>query len=146
MKLNLRRPRAIICLLAILLTHPTLPSFSAETAKNAPLISLESEDETFKGIFEKIANDTGYRFLIAEELINIPITIKLRNETLEGALRWLLRGFNYTIIWDETEKKISISIYGQGVTNWTPIPAPDIDLSLSGQKTKFGQATSTIVD
>jgi hypothetical protein len=144
--LNFRRQRAAICLLAFLLAHPTLPTFSAESAKNSPFISIEAEDETFMSVFEKIASVTGYQFLIAEELVNIPITIKLRNETLEGALMWLLRGLNYAIIWDETEKKISISIYGQGVTKWTPIPAQDIDLSVSGRKTKFDQATSTIAE
>ena len=140
MKLNLKRPRAIICLLAILLTHPTLPSFSAETAKNAHLISLEAEDETLKGVLAKITNDTAYRILLSEDWENMPITIKLNNETLEGALSRVLRGLNYAITWDETEKKISLFIC-------SPAKCSGImwNVSLSGQKTEFDQATSTIV-
>jgi hypothetical protein len=145
MKLKLRLPRVAICLLAIFLAQQILhTSTIAEMATNTPLTSIEAEDVILKDVLEKIAKDTGYRFLIAEELTKMPITVKFINESLDRALWRLLKGLNFTIVWDEIEKKISISIYGQGVTNWTAIPSPD--LSLSGQKTKFDQATSTIAD
>jgi hypothetical protein len=143
MKLNLRLPKTAIYFLTIFLAAQILyTSTIAEMAKNTPLISIEAEDVIFKDVLDKIAKDTGYRFLIAEELTKIPITAKFINESLDSALWILLKGRNFTIVWDEIEKKISISIYGQSVTNWAPIPSPD--LSLSGQKTKFDQATSTI--
>lgn len=154
MELNLRLPRAGICFLAIFLVHQMLnTSFSAELAKIKPLISIKAENAIFKNVLEKIAKDTGYEFLIAEELANMPITVEFMNESLDGAITRLLRGLNYTIIWNEIEKTISISIYGKGVTKWMPIsgssgaqpqPVSGSDLSISGQKTKFDQATSTL--
>jgi hypothetical protein len=143
MKLNLRLPKTAIYFLSILLAAQILcTSTIAEMAPNTPLTSIEAEDAIFKDVLDKIAKDTGYRFLIAEELAKMPITVKFTDESLDRALWILLKGRNFAIVWDEIEKKISISIYGKSVTDWTPIPSPD--LSLSGQGTKFDQATSTI--
>lgn len=111
-------------------------------AKEVTLISLEAKDESIRDVLKKIANVSGYQFLVAEELGNIPVTIRLNNVNLEGSLRRLLRGINYAIVWDEAQKRISISIFGKGVGKWTLIEGSS--LSLSGQKTEFDQATSTI--
>ena len=143
MKLNLRLPKTAIYFLSILLAAQILyTSTIAEMAQKTPLTSIEAVDAIFKDVLDKIAKDTGYQFLIAEELAKMPITVKFTNESLDRALWILLKGRNFTIVWDEIEKKISIAIYGQSVTDWTPIPSPD--LSLSGQRTIFDQATSTI--
>ncbi len=142
MKLNLKRLRAPVCIfLAILFTHPTFPSFSAETAGQAPLISLEAKDDSLKGILEKIAKHTGYRIFLNEEWGGKPISIKLHNETLRGSISRLLKGLNYAITWDESKKTLSLFICHPGKCSgrmW--------DVSLSGQKTKFMQPTSTIVE
>ena len=141
MKLNLKRPGALVCLLAILLTLPAFPSFGAETAGQAPLISLEAKDESLKGVLEKIAKHTGYRIFLNEEWGGKPISIKLHNETLKGSIGRLLRGLNYAITWDESKKTLSLFICQPGKCSgrmW--------DVSLSGQNTKFMQPTSTIVE
>ena len=140
MKLNLKRLRAPVCFLAILLTHPTFPSFSAETAGHAPLISLEAKDESLKAVLEKIAKHTGYRIYLNEEWEIRPISIKLHNETLRGSISRLLRGLNHAITWDESKKTISLFICHPGKCSGTML-----DVSLSGQETKFVQPTSTIV-
>jgi hypothetical protein len=140
MKLNLKRLRAPVCFLAILLTHPTFPSFSAETADHAPLISLKAKDGSLKGVLEKIAKPTGYRIFLNEEWESTPITIELSNETLRGALGRILKGLNYAITWDESKKTISLFICHPGKCSGTMW-----DVSLSGQRTKFVQPTSTIV-
>jgi len=141
MKLNLKQLRTPVCFLAILLTHPTFPSFSTETAGHAPLISLEAKDESLKGVLEKIAKHTGYRIYLNEKWENKPISIKLHNETLRRSISRLLIGLNYAITWDESKKTISLFICHPGKcsnTMW--------DVSLSGQRTKFVQPTSTIVE
>ena len=139
MKLNLIRLRAPVCLLAILLTYPTFPSFGAETAGPAPLITLEAKDESLKGILEKIAKHTGYRIFLNEEWENTPISIELHNETLRRSIGRLLIGLNYAITWDEGNKTISMFICHPGKCSGTMG-----DVSLSGQTTKFLQPTSTI--
>jgi hypothetical protein len=149
---NLIWQKVKIYLLALLLLHTNLPALCTEVVNEIPLISLKAKDESFKYIIEKIAKVCGYQFLIAEDLGNIPITIQLNNVSLEGSLRRLLRDLNYTIVWDESLKRISISIYGQSVNKWVTIGASpgvrlqstkDSNFSLSGQKTEFNQATST---
>ena len=141
MKLNLIRLRAPVCLLAILLTYPTFPSFGAETAGPAPLITLEAKDESLKGVLEKIAKHTGYRIYLNEEWGKKPISIKLHNETLRVSIGRLLIGLNYAITWDESKKTISLFICHPSKCSGTMW-----DVSLSGQRTKFMQPTSTIVE
>ena len=141
MKLNLKRPGALVCLLAILLTLPSFPSFGTETAGQASLISLEAKDDSLKGVLEKIAKQTGYRIFLNEEWGGKPISIQLHNETLKGSIGRILRGLNYAITWDESKKTLSLFICQPGKCSgrmW--------DVSLSGQNTKFMQPTSTIVE
>jgi hypothetical protein len=140
MKLNLKRLRVAVCFLAILLFHSTFPSFSAETAGKTPLISLEAKDESLKDVLGKIANHAGYRIYLNEEWGEKPISIKLHNETLRVSIGRLLIGLNYAITWDESKKTISLFICHPGKCSGTMW-----DVSLSGQRTKFVQPTSTIV-
>jgi hypothetical protein len=141
MRLNLKRQRASVCFLAILLIHTAWPSFSAETTGYAPSITLEAKDDSLKGVLEKIAKQTGYRIFLNEEWGGKPISIQLHNETLKGSIGRLLRGLNYAITWDERKKTLSLFICHPGKCSnimW--------DVSLSGQETKFMQPTSTIVE
>jgi hypothetical protein len=138
---NFTRLRVPVCFLAILLTHPTIPSFSAETTGHNPLISLKAKDESLKGVLEKIAKHTGYRIYLNEEWGKIPISIELHNESLRGSINRLLRGLNYAITWDEKKKTISLFICHPGKCSGTMW-----DVSLSGQRTRFMQPTSTIVE
>jgi hypothetical protein len=148
MKLNLKRLGAPICFLVILLTHPAVPSFSAETAGQAPLISLDAKDEKLKGVLEKIAKRTGYRIYLNEDWEKKPISIKLDNETLRSSISRLLRGLNYAITWDESKKTISLFICHPGKCSGTMlyVSPSGLDVSLSGEETKFEQPTSTIVE
>jgi len=126
--------------LAILITLPSFPSFGTETAGQAPLISLEAKDDSLKGVFEKIAKQTGYRFFLNEEWGGKPISIKLHNETLKGSIDRLLMGLNYAVTWDDSRKTISLFICHSSKCSgfvW--------DVSLSGRGKKFVQPTSTIV-
>ncbi len=138
MKLYFKRIGVPICFLALLITHPIFPSFSAETAGHVPLISLEAKAENLKGVLEKIAKRTGYRIYLNEDWENKPISIKLANETLRGSINRLLKGLNYAITWDESKKTISLFICHPGKCSGTMW-----DVSLS--EAKFLQPTSTIV-
>ena len=141
MKLCFKRLGALVCFLATLLTHPAVPSFSAETAGHVPLISLDAKDQNLKGVLEIIAKRTGYRIYLNEEWENKPISIKLDHETLRGSIVRLLKGLNYAITWNESKKTISLFICHPGKCSGTMW-----DVSLSGQETKFEQPTKTIVE
>jgi hypothetical protein len=65
----------------------------------------------------------------------------LHNETLRASISRLLKGLNYAITWDESQKTISLFICHPGKCSGTML-----DVSLSGQNTKFMQPTSTIVE
>jgi len=139
MKLNLKTLRVSVCFFTILLALPSFPSFGAETADHAPLISLAAKDESLKTVLEKIAKHTGYRFYLSEEWEKTPISIELHNETLSVSINRLLKGLNYAITWDESQKTISLFICHPGKCSGTMS-----DVSLS--ETKFVQPTSTIVE
>jgi hypothetical protein len=141
MKLELKRLRILICLLAILFSHPMLTSNRVVAAESPKLISLKAENDTLQGVLTKIANDTGYRILLNEEWERTPITIELRNVTLRAALGRFLKGLNYAITWDESKKTISLFICHPGKCS-----GKMGDVSLSAEETEFFQSTSTLVE
>ena len=141
MKLILKRLRIFICFLALLLTHPMLTQNSVVAAESPNLISLKAEKDTLKGVLAKIANRTGYQIFLNEEWESTPITIKLNNEPLRGALGRVLKGLNYAISWEESTKTISLFICHPGKCSGIMG-----DVSLSAEKTKFVQPTRTLVE
>jgi len=141
MKSILKRLRIFICFLALLLTHPMLAPNNVVAAESPDLISLKAEKDTLKGVLAKIANRTGYQIFLNEEWESTPITIKLNNEPLRGALGRVLKGLNYAISWEESTKTISLFICHPGKCSGIMG-----DVSLSAEKTEFVQPTSTIVE
>jgi hypothetical protein len=141
MKLNIKWLRILIGILALPLMYPSLQTISVNAAERTQLISLKAENDTLKGVLAKIANDTGYRILLNEEWESTPISIELRNVTLRAALGRFLKGLNYAITWDESNKTISLFICHPGKCGGTMG-----DVSLSAQQTQFVQSTSTIVE
>ena len=139
MKLNLKRLRIFTYLLVLTQTHLALAPISVNAAEHTKLISLKAENSTLKEVLTKTANDTGYRILLNEEWESTPITIELRNETLRAALSRFLKGLNYAITWDESNKTISLFICHPGKCSSTMW-----DVSLSAEN--FVQPTSTIVE
>ena len=137
---NFKRLKAPICILAIMMFYPALTSYGVRTAADTQLISIEAKDETLQSVLKKIAKITGYRIFLDKRWANLPITIKLNNESLTVALRRLFKDLNYAIIWDETAKKISFFLCHHGDCEGV---LGDVSLSGSGQ-TIFDQATSTI--
>ena len=141
MKLNLKRLRTLLGILSLVLMYPSLLPNNVKAAEGNKLISLQAKNDTLKNVLAKISNDTGYRIFLNEEWESTPITIELRNETLRNALGRFLKGLNYAITWDESNKTISLFICHPGKCRrsmW--------DVSLSAEKTKFVQPSSTIVE
>lgn len=74
------------------------------------LISLEVQNETLGETLGQVSQISGYTIYLHPQWRDIPITIRLQNLPLEKAVLKILNNrINYAIIWDETEKSISIT-------------------------------------
>lgn len=86
--------------------------------------SLNVEEEALRAVLQKISTSTGYTITISEELADVPVTVRIKDVSLDKGLRRLLKGFNYTLVTLEEEKKIIITVYGRGKhSGKTPITA-----------------------
>ena len=100
---------ALIVMGTLFFADPTIRSFSTET--NSPVLSLEVRNEALADVLEEISEKTGYQILLRGEGEDLPVSIKLKNVTLEEILRRILGKSNYTVIWNEAEKSVLLSIY-----------------------------------
>jgi len=97
---------------------------ASSTESENPTFSLIVEEEALRAVLQKISTSTGYTITISEEFADVPITARLRDVSLDKGLRRLLKGFNYTLVTLEEEKKIVITVYGRGQNSGkAPIPA-----------------------
>ena len=76
--------------------------------------SLNVEEEALRAVLQKISTSTGYTITISEELADVPVTVRIKDVSLDKGLRRLLKGFNYTLVTLEEEKKIIITVYDRG--------------------------------
>ena len=188
----------LMSLLLIPAGFPTPWAFGADSDTRAIAISVNAENETLMNILGKISQISGYEIEFDQEWGNHPVNIRFENESLEAALSRVLANLNHALIWNDSEKKISIFINGKvsargikpspsdsssssvsrgsevqrrpvskmpdrqpsrspneirGTAPPKPIrPQPgqapqsegDVPVSVTGRKTRFGQATSTI--
>lgn len=182
-------------LLSLLLIPAGFPkpwAFGADSDTKAIAISVNAENETLKNILGRISQISGYEIEFDQEWGNHPVNIRFENEPLEVALSRVLANLNHALIWNDSEKKISIFINAKvnargikpspsdsssssvsrgtvsGMSDRQPSRSPneirgtspprpirpqpgqapqsegDVPVSVTGRKTRFGQATSTI--
>lgn len=75
-------------------------------------ISIQAENETLTNVLKKISQASGYEIEFDQAWGDHPININFSNETLEDALSRVLTNLNHALIWNDSEKKISIFING----------------------------------
>jgi hypothetical protein len=73
--------------------------------------SLDVKDEPLNKILEKIAEDMGYEITANRKLADVSVTTRLKNVTVEEAVKRLLKNFSYALVTEDLEKRISIMIY-----------------------------------
>ncbi|MBW1982732.1 MAG: hypothetical protein JRJ12_16100, partial [Deltaproteobacteria bacterium] len=61
-------------------------------------------------VAREISEQTGYTIVLNEDLNEIPVTARFHQATVDEALRRVLAGFNYALIFEEDLKSISVII------------------------------------
>lgn len=125
---NIRNTAKVLLILALfsigfahLIVHECRAS--GEESENSRF-SLNVEEEALRAVLQKISTSTGYTITISEELADMPVTVRIKDVSLDKGLRRLLKGFNYTLVTLEEEKKIIITVYDRGKNSGkTPITA-----------------------
>lgn len=77
-----------------------------------PIISLDVKEETFQNVIEILSIASGYNIIAKNKFEDFLVNIKLENITLKEALNRCLKDYNHAIVWDHTEKIISLFVYG----------------------------------
>lgn len=102
----------LVCLPVFILAHPPTRSFCSELDVKKPgELSLDVKDELLMKVLEKLSAASGYEIILDGEWENLTVSVAFENATLEEALSRVLGGYNHAVIWDESEKKISLFIY-----------------------------------
>ena len=101
--------------LALFLMIAGLPGsqlFSSDVDSSSSGISIKAENETLTEVLNKISQASGYEIEFDQAWGDHPVNINFSDETLENALSRVLANLNHALIWNESEKKISIFING----------------------------------
>ena len=107
------RHRYLFALVALLLCSGMgLPVVSGDDS-----IHFRYENEPLAQVLEKMSAESGFTIIVNGQGRNTPVSGEITNLQLEAALRKVLKRFNYTIVWDDTNKHIMISVYDGSSTD-----------------------------
>jgi hypothetical protein len=103
----------LVCLAGVISAHLVVtPSWASEKYARSAVVSLDVKNEPLGVVLDKISSDTGHKILVNREWADLPVTARLHNVTVEEGLRRLLKNFNYALVFQDNEKRISIEIHG----------------------------------
>jgi hypothetical protein len=129
----------VFILWAIFLTH--LNSYicqAADTYIDTDVFSLDAKDKPLKKILDKIYKTTGYEITIAPEWKNFPVTVKLKQMSIEEGLRKIIKSLSdpdYALVIDEKTQKITVFICSSINVNQKKVNVHD--QHASSKETKF---------
>ena len=86
--------------------------WGATISSNAPVFSLNIKDEPLIKVIEKISEATGYDIAIDEKWSGLIVTASLKDVSIHESMREILKNLNHVIVINDTEKKLSVIIYG----------------------------------
>jgi hypothetical protein len=95
----------------IVSTGLAVTSFGSQKEGELPVVSLSAKEEPLRKVLDKISRASGYEITLNGESGDLLVSITFKNAALGEALKRVLRDLNYTAIWDEENKKISLTIY-----------------------------------
>ncbi len=93
----------------------------------SPAINLEYSAEPLGDVLEKFSTMSGYDIVVNGRGRDTPVSGKIENLSLEEAVRNILKRLNSTIVWDEKNKIIMISLYDSSLDKRTGRPIPTSD-------------------
>ena len=106
----------LLCLGAISTILSPMPCIGSESGEEPAVFSLDVKDEPLTEVLNKISKLTGYEIVVAGRWAYLPITVSIKNASIHEALNRVLSKFNHTIVLDDIQKKVVVSIYDPGVT------------------------------
>jgi len=92
------------------------PCLGSESGEEPTVFSLDVKDEPLIEVLNKISKLTGYEIAVTGKWTYLPVTLSIKNAPLHEALNRVLSKFNHTIVIDDLQKKVVVSIYDPGVT------------------------------
>ncbi len=95
----------------IISTGLAITSFGSQKGGELPVVSLSAKEEPLRKVLNKISKASGYEITLNGESGDLLVSVTFKNAALGEALKRVLRDLNYTAIWDEEDKKISLTIY-----------------------------------
>lgn len=118
-----RIPKTAVCLfLGILLfLSAGAPNAVAQKAftlsYHKGLLSLQADQAPLVKILRELADKTGIDVMVSPDIQPMDVSIRLAEEPVELALRRLLRGFSYAVVYARTEdawQVASLKVYPEG--------------------------------
>ena len=108
---------SLLCLgVAVLTILSPVSLWASEKDSEVHVFSLDVRDEPLIEVFDKISKLTAYEIEVGEKWAHLPITASIKNASIHEAFNRVLRKFNHTIVLDDLQKKVVVSIYDPGVT------------------------------
>ena len=86
--------------------------FGKAVVPQRPVFSLNVKDKELSQVLEDVSAASGYTIVFNGD-DDLKISLTLRDSSLEQTLKRVLRDINYTAVWDDTHKKVFISVFGQ---------------------------------
>lgn len=75
-----------------------------------PVFSLDARGEPLGEVLNKISRDTGYQITFDSEWAGLPVSGSFKNLTIPQGLRRILAKLNHSIIFNDSDQRISIVI------------------------------------
>jgi hypothetical protein len=101
-----------ISVIIFTITGSSPESFGRAVVPQRPVFSLNVKDKELSQVLEDVSVASGYKIVFNGD-DDLKISLTLRNSGLEQTLKRVLRDINYTAVWDDTHKKVFISVFGQ---------------------------------
>ena len=127
----------------IISTGLAITSFGSQQEGELPVVSLSAKEEPLRKVLDKISIASGYEITLNGESGDLPVSVMFKNAALGEALKRVLRGLNYVAIWDEGDKKISLTIYDPGGAEKNINTQPGISHDKSNPRVLIHQPSKT---
>ena len=98
----------------IISTGLAITSFGSQKGSELPVFSLSAKEEPLRKVLDKISTASGYEITLNGESGDLLVSVTFKDATLDEAIERVLAGLNYVAVWDEQDKKISLTMYNLG--------------------------------